>query len=297
MFVIFDVNFSLEQTHNHKQIYCLNCGEKLFGEYCFKCGEKKLKREDQTVKKFFEQGIEVIVHYDSKVLKSIYLLVTKPGFLAVEYLRGRRVPYSKPSQLFIILNVIYFLSYIGFDTFTTPLYDHMNKTVYNSFASKMVNHKISNENITLKDYDEKFYTTISFQSRTLIFIMILLLALCFHLLYLRQGAYFYDNLVFSTYFFSFILLYLTTVLNILDFLFSMLFRYDFNFDTDFWSSDPLSFVIFTISMFIYLYIALKRVYKQPVLLTTVKTALSIAGLYITIEIYRLILFFTVFYTT
>lgn len=282
---------------NNNQIYCANCGEVLLGEYCYRCGEKKLKKEDQTFKKFLEQVIDVFTHFNSKIPKSFYLLVAKPGFLTSEYLKGKHVRYAKPLQLFFIVNVLYFLLYIGFDTFTTPVTEHINRTFYSSLASKMVQEKIKKENITLEQYDEKFYIAVTIESKIFILVMIPLLALLYKLLYLRQGVYYYDHLIFSTYFFSFVLLYLTTFLNIFDFVSSSLFHYKFNFDTNPFISDILSNVITTIIFFIYLYIALKRVYKQSVPITIFKTFLSIVGLYCIIEIYRFILFFIVYYTT
>ena len=243
------------------------------------------------------QGLDVFTHLNSKIPRAFYLLVAKPGFLASEYLKGKRVQYPKPLQLFIIINILYFLLYIGFDTFTTPVTDQISKTFYSGFVKKMVEEKIKKENITLEQYDEKFYNAITVESKLLILIMIPLLALIFHLLYYRTGAYYYDSLVFSTYFFTFVLVYLTVFLNIMDYISTFLFHYKFNFDTNFFMSDPVSNIITTIIFFIYLYISLKRVFKQSAALTTLKSILSIIGFYVIVEIYRFILFLIGFYTT
>jgi len=88
---------------------CASCGAKLKGEYCRKCGEKKIVPErDFSVTKFLTQTVGHIVHFDSKLLRTCWLLFSKPGFLTTEWIAGRRVRYMKPWQLFVVAGLLFY---------------------------------------------------------------------------------------------------------------------------------------------------------------------------------------------
>jgi uncharacterized membrane protein (DUF485 family) len=48
------------------------------------------------------------VHVDGKIVRSVWLLVTRPGFLTREQFEGRRARYISPIRLYLIFSVIYF---------------------------------------------------------------------------------------------------------------------------------------------------------------------------------------------
>lgn len=88
---------------------CASCGAKLKGDYCRKCGEKKIVPErDFSVTKFLTQTLGHIVHFDSKLLRTCWLLFSKPGFLTAEWIAGRRVRHMKPWQLFVVAGLLFY---------------------------------------------------------------------------------------------------------------------------------------------------------------------------------------------
>lgn len=278
---------------------CLNCGEEHEGKFCHKCGEKKLNREDFTVKKFFTQTIDVFTHFDSNVLKSAWMVTTKPGLLAAEYIRGKRVPYSKPVQLFFLINIVYFLVlyYIGFDVVTNPLKDHMNHFVYGGLATSMVNEKLQSHKISMNDYENKFYDTIYVDSKLLIILMIPLFALFLKLIFFRQKRLYYEHLVFATYFFCFILLFYTFILNTFDYIIYYFTEYNLSADTIIEVNDFLALIIVLSATFIYLFFALQETYKISSVILFLKTILSVISLVAVVTIYSFFLFLLVYYTT
>jgi hypothetical protein len=54
--------------------------------------------------------IEDLFHTDHRVWRTIWPLLSKPGLLTVEYLRGKRVSYTPPFRLYIVLSLIYFFT-------------------------------------------------------------------------------------------------------------------------------------------------------------------------------------------
>ncbi|MEO6037631.1 MAG: DUF3667 domain-containing protein [Saprospiraceae bacterium] len=88
---------------------CASCGAKLKGDYCGKCGEKKIVPErDFSLLKFLKQTLGHFVHFDSKLLRTGWLLFSKPGFLSAEWTAGRRMGYMKPLQLFVVAGLLFY---------------------------------------------------------------------------------------------------------------------------------------------------------------------------------------------
>lgn len=119
--------------------------------------------------------VGAITLLESKVLRSVWLVVSKPGFLSREYFRGRRVRYMKPLQLFIFLNVVYYFSITLFSatTFTTPLDTqlHMNN-YYPAYASMRGDRKLQREQISYETLEKKYNERTNVLSKTLIFLLI-----------------------------------------------------------------------------------------------------------------------------
>lgn len=269
---------------------CKSCGAGLLGSHCHVCGEKKLFLEDYKVRKFIEQSFNTITHFDSKVMKSARLLITKPGFLAKEYLEGRRIKYAKPFQLFFVINVFYFLvlNFIGFDIVTNHLDKHMSDPFYGDLATTMVNEKIKEKNVSLEIFDNDFYNEIYVESKLFIFVMIPMLAFWLMLIYLDTKKIYYEHLVFSTFAFCFILLFSTLFLN------------PFGYDTSLHKLINVdNNVIKTISVLVitvYIFLSLKYVYGQSNAKTFLKTLLTLAGMALVLTIYRFLIFLAVFYS-
>ena len=151
-------------------------------------------------------------------MRTLWLVVSKPGFLSCEYFHGRRVRYTKPLQLFLFLNVVYYFSITLFSatTFTTPLATqlHMNN-YYPAYASRRVDHKLQKEQISYAALEAKYNEKTSVLSKTLIFLLIPIFALLFYGLFFKKREYFVEHLVVATHFWCFNLILLGVVLPII----------------------------------------------------------------------------------
>ncbi|MCP5063108.1 MAG: DUF3667 domain-containing protein [Ignavibacteriae bacterium] len=131
---------------------CPSCESKFTGNFCSKCGEKR-KATSFTFREFISSSLEAIYNFDSKFMRSLKLLLFKQGFLTVEFIRGSRVKYLRPLQLFVIMNIIMFfaLSFTNSSIITTNFYMQTNLTPFKSFTKNLINNENAKLDITLEE--------------------------------------------------------------------------------------------------------------------------------------------------
>lgn len=88
---------------------CLNCGAQLDAAFCSQCGQKN-KDYRLSFKDLFSDFLEELLDVDSRVLRSLRMLFTRPGFLTTEYIKGRRISYLPPVRLYLVASILFFLS-------------------------------------------------------------------------------------------------------------------------------------------------------------------------------------------
>ena len=98
----------MSHAEERKDKDCLNCGTVVQGRFCHVCGQENIVPHEtfgHMIKHFFYD----ITHFDSKFLDTVKFLVTKPGFLSREYMKGRRVMYLNPVKMYVFTSAIFFL--------------------------------------------------------------------------------------------------------------------------------------------------------------------------------------------
>ncbi|MEI7490434.1 MAG: DUF3667 domain-containing protein [Bacteroidota bacterium] len=95
----------------HEPGPCLNCGQPLWVNelFCPHCGQKRIEREDMSFSHLIGESFFDYFHFDSKFFRTILPLIYKPGWLTLEYMKGKRKAYVEPFKLFLVISVIYFL--------------------------------------------------------------------------------------------------------------------------------------------------------------------------------------------
>ncbi len=92
---------------------CPSCGTSRSGDWCSVCGEKFLDTSDLDLPHFlFKVVPHELFELDGKLVRTLRLLVAKPGALATDYVAGRRRPYISPLRLCLIAFVVY--AFVGF---------------------------------------------------------------------------------------------------------------------------------------------------------------------------------------
>lgn len=91
---------------------CLNCDEPAPGKYCAACGQETEIRVP-TVRQLVHEFIDQFIALENTLGRTLRTLVTQPGELTLEYLRGRRQRYVRPFKLYLSISVVFF-SLVGF---------------------------------------------------------------------------------------------------------------------------------------------------------------------------------------
>jgi hypothetical protein len=86
---------------------CANCGTTLGGRFCANCGQDA--HVQLTVRHFFEEVIEGLLHLDSTFWRTFRPLLFRPGLITEQYLAGRRKYYAPPFRTYLVISVVYFL--------------------------------------------------------------------------------------------------------------------------------------------------------------------------------------------
>jgi len=80
------------------------------GRFCNRCGEKRHVDHDFSLRHYLAEAVETFTHFDSKILRTCWLLVSRPGVLSANYLAGQRVRYVNPLRLYLLVSIIFFFA-------------------------------------------------------------------------------------------------------------------------------------------------------------------------------------------
>ena len=88
---------------------CPNCQAILNGPYCSSCGQRQIDL-DQPFRELADEAMESFLSFDARIFRTLGPLVTRPGWLTVEFLAGRRARYIHPFKLYFAFSVMLFLA-------------------------------------------------------------------------------------------------------------------------------------------------------------------------------------------
>ena len=111
---------------------CLNCGTELNGEYCHICGQHDSSSK-LSIKSFISDYLDNAFLWDSQFLKTIWLMISRPGFLTKEFLAGKFVSQENPLKLNMFLLFVFITLCIFFKTT-----DKLSNTMHNITADDRV---------------------------------------------------------------------------------------------------------------------------------------------------------------
>lgn len=270
---------------------CVSCGNPAGGNYCANCGEKKISEHDFELSHIVEESVEGFTHFDNKFLRSVKLLVGKPGMLTVYFSQGRRIPYMKPLQLFIVCNLLFFLFYGKANIYALTLYSYDNYQPFINFGTHdLIKQKAPDkEQFTALSevFNERMYT----QSKAFIIFFIPLFALTFAVFFFKKKRYFSEHLVFASHYFSFLLLLYLFFHFVVDIPYYAITKNNYSSTYDFLVS------FFNIGVgCIYFNLAAQRFYQVSPATSRTFAVVTVLFYVLFLYAYRILLFFKIFHS-
>jgi hypothetical protein len=259
---------------------CKSCGTPFKGFYCNVCGEKVLKPADRSFRAFLSHLLQAITFADGKVLKTLALVVSNPGFVSREFADGRRVNYLKPISLFFVLNLIYFLFPI-IQLFNASLNTQL-MSPQGELVSRVVSYKMVAGNIhNISSFSLIYNQTSTSLAKLMVMVFVVLASLPLNFLYRKSKLFFADHVGFTVELVCFNLFLNAILLTVLTRLFG-LGRY----------VDELTLTVLFVSTNLYFLLRSGYTYYHETGWKLVlKSVLMLLFMKVALEVYRAILFY------
>jgi hypothetical protein len=277
----------MSPEENNRPVTCASCGGTVNDKFCGHCGEKVLNVHDKSILHFFEEFIHILTHADSKFLKSLRYLFTKPGYLTAEYLKGSRKRYASPLSIFFIGNLLYILL-APVDALNSHYKTQVEGQMYSSSIKHIGEKKMADRHWTREEMEEHYNHKSTSISKMMMVVLIFLFSVPAALLFYRRDRYYFDHLAFATEFINYIMYVVLLALPYTLYLLIILIYYIFHVELspDLNSNGAILFLLGI--LWLYIYTAARRVYKQRIILpqTILLTVCSVAM----VVVYRFLLF-------
>jgi hypothetical protein len=91
----------------HEPARCLNCGAAVSGKHCTQCGQAS-DVHLLSMKEVAGDVAHSLLHLDSRVWSTLWLLISRPGELTREFIAGRHQKYLPPFRLYLAVSVLFF---------------------------------------------------------------------------------------------------------------------------------------------------------------------------------------------
>lgn len=255
----------MQSPYNGSVKNCPSCQTEMLGKFCYNCGEKKPEKKDLSLKSFITNAIDSFTHFDGKFFISLKYLLFFPGKLTSEFLNGRRIRLMKPVQLYLVISIVFFIFLKNFDLFYSPLsYTLHQQNEYSFRVKAQAEAKAAKLKVTNDELINIFDNQASDNAKLFVFLWIPLVSSVLYLLFFKSYRQYVPHLIFSTHFFTFFLVIflLYTQIVIMP---VIKFRYWFDANRG-WLWGIMQFAVF-----VYLLLALKRVYGQKWIWTILKS--------------------------
>jgi hypothetical protein len=201
--------------------HCHNCGAVLADRYCGRCGQDS--HVSLSLGHFLHELVEGLFHIDSRFWRTLRTLFARPGLITEQYLAGKRNSYSPPFRSYLVISILYFVLASIFDTEAPTVVSAGGREMQASDCAEMA----ANPGWALRwvpDLEQSCVRALSNDRKAInqamqnllpkvMFAVLPLVALVQFWIYRRQRPFYLEHLVFVLHFQSFY--YLASILALL----------------------------------------------------------------------------------
>lgn len=273
---------------------CRSCGTAFTGRYCSQCGEKTLDDSEKSIRNFLASVLNAITSLDGKFLKTLTLMLKKPGEVSFHYMNGKRIPFYKPVSMFFIANLLYFL-FPAVNSLDSSLDVQMNMLPHSKLATAMVTKHIAAENIDLKTFGIRYNQQSTNMAKMVLILMVVYFSVPLTLVNYNRKMYYSDHLLVSLEACSLIIL-INFLLLIWVFKFLIVMANGVGFDLTYILNDSyMSWMSFGLITYLCFQLE-RRAYQQGLWPAIGKAGLLAISFYAVLQLYRASLFFITLWT-
>jgi hypothetical protein len=289
------VDFSVERDGHlpeDPERSCKSCGHCFKGLYCNLCGEKVLEPKDRTFKTFLQNIALALTFADNKFVKTLWLIIKNPGFLSKEYAEGRRVNYIRPLQLFFVLNLVYFLFPL-LEIFNTSLKTQMHLRTHSGLVRSIIYSSVGRDPLMLQGYELMYNQKTTSLAKLLIIVFVVLAAVPMAIIYRKRNRFFTDHVTLAVELTTFNLAVNAILLSLFVMALNTFLHWT-NMGWEKYIDDFTLTIIFVLTNSYFLFAAGRTFYQQHGKMLLLKIGLGLLGLFVALEIYRVVLFLVTF---
>ena len=234
-----------------------------------------------------------------RIYRTVYTLFRHPGQLTADYIRGRRRPYLKPVQVFITISLLFFFFGHNYFRFTIGEYEYVPffGETFQAVAAEQ-----QRMQLTPEQYGEVFNERLISHKKAVMALTVPLFAA--GLMPLCRRRRYGEHLVFSIHFFALLLLFMITFIYAVFGMMMVVVRKLMVTHPELargigatLDSEPALVTMLYFPMWLYLVIALKRVYGRGPLVNAVKAFILVCWhIFMLVVVFKTTLFFTTYYS-
>ena len=243
--------------------------------------------EDRSLRHLFSELFNALTFADSKLWRSLKLIIFKPGTFSSFWMEGKRVRYMKPISVFFLANLIYFIFPI-FNTYNTSLKSQILSFPQKIIVADLVDERLDQDGITLEEFAIIYDAKTTELSKLLLIAMALLISGFSYLIHIRKEYNLAEHFVINLELMTFIIFVCLQGVGILFSLGALL-------KLSFLSETFLSILILLVLLFP-IWSIQKVLFKSGILMRAINTVLMLIGIILSTFAYRIILFFVTFWS-
>lgn len=275
---------------------CGNCGAQLAGPFCSQCGEKKFSREDYSLGHFVEEAIDGLTHFDSRFLRTLKLLLTKPGELSNAFFHGGRSRYTKPLSLFIIINVIFFFVQPHTGIFGYKYAQYIRDPSHHAAVQEHLRKTGESEQTYIARFDANLHN----EKKSILILAVPLLALLMSIVFAGSGRTYAEHLVFAVQIYAFLLAFLAVywVVIVIPYVVHLPSLWPASARAIFLMQTELAIdLLLSVALSVYMYLGFRRAYQTSRPRSAINAIILAAAIDSSLVLYQVLLFHTALWTT
>lgn len=270
---------------------CVTCDAGLTTPYCPSCGERRASDRSFSLREFAMDFLEAFLSFDGRALRTAKLILTRPGQLTKEYMRGCRLPYLAPLQCFLLFNVLFFAwATVKKDrTFSTPLDVHIRYMQYSVAAKTALDAHLAKTGENPKTFAKTFNALDEAQSKSLVLAMVPMFAVFVAIVTIGRRRFAVQHLAFSLHVFAWVFCFIPIAHYVILIPLDRYLTYVHYGQTELGYDGPMSLAL-AIGLATYFALAARRAYDLSWLRAIVTGPVLVICFYIALQLFRGLLF-------